>query len=781
MNNPVQHAAIGLPRANNELGRKDKSLRVGAFFASASVSALLLCAGPSAHAASSRDDAAAGAASAETGTGVAEVIVTADRRAENIQKIGTSVSAISSAALVAQNVNTVFDLQYITPSLQITPQFGSGQPVFQIRGVGLTDYASNNAPTVGLYLDEVAYPITFATNGLMYDVSRVEVLRGPQGTLYGRNTTGGAINYIMNKPTKDFTAGVSAQYGSFNSVLAEGYVSGPINDQLQYRLAFEDQGGGAWQTNRETGQKLGNVDRQGVRGILDYEPLSNLKIEVNVHGSHDHSDGNGLYLFTPLTSLNTAHPSLFPVYPADTSRYNTDWGTSPQFASEVGISPTTKPFSHIDTAGTSVRADYNLGAMTLTDLISYDSGERTEYDNFDASSQSSGDVFFQTRADVLENELRLTSNQAAPLKWVTGVYYANQYLNDNYDTGYLPLNGFDRAVRYTQIVNTVSVFGQATYAVTSKLSLTGGLRLEYEKRDLNNFSAFYIVNNAPTNPANTLAHRDTSFTLPSGKLEAQYQVLDNDMAYASVSRGIKSGGFTVYNSAVAASSTTPFKPETLVAYEIGNKLSLPDYKIRFNTSIFYYDYHDEQIQAAVVNPLTGLVGALVNAPKSHLAGGEIEFDWEPIHNLVFSQSAGLAEGKFDQFAATTAVVKVNGVYVGVTTNRRGNNLPAPQFTANGSVEYTWEYPNYNVKTGLEYSDKSTYNSLFGQLYNVAGYALFDAHISLSPKNDRWTVALFGKNIFNKGYDVTRNFFVAGANIALAGEPATWGVRLGLKY
>ena len=163
-------------------------------------------------------------------SGTEEITVTSERRTQNVQNVGSSISVISANTLVSRNVNDVFDLQYLTPSLQVTPQFGSGQPSFAIRGLGFDDYASNNAPSVGIYVDEVSLPVPFATNESTFDVQRVEVLRGPQGTLYGRNTTGGAINYILNKPTPDLIAGIDTQYGSFDGSKVDGFVSGPISD-----------------------------------------------------------------------------------------------------------------------------------------------------------------------------------------------------------------------------------------------------------------------------------------------------------------------------------------------------------------------------------------------------------------------------------------------------------------------------------------------------------------------------------------------------------------------
>ena len=709
-----------------------------------------------------------------------QITVTAERRSQDVQTLGSSISVISEQTLVDRNVNDLYDLQYLTPSLQVTPELGSGQPSFTIRGMGFNDYASNNTPTVGLYIDEVSYPVAFGANGLLFDVQRVEVLRGPQGTLYGRNTTAGAINYVLNKPTQDYEAGVSAQYGSFNSDKVDGYISGPIADNLQFRASAESQGGGAWQ-NGPDGAKLGNVDRKAGRLLLDFEPTDTLKLELNLHGSRDRSDGSGLYLYEPLTSLNSFYPTLYPIYPANTSRTQTSWGTSPGFAQEIGISPDTKPFIHINTGGASLRADQALSFGTLTDLVSYDYLGRKEYDNYDAFAGNVADVFYKTRADVISNELRLTSDDDQRLTWILGTYYSHQDLTDNYRSGFEEIYGLDGDVQYSQTVDTVSGFGQATYNITDAFRVTGGLRLEHEERDLNSFSSFFITDGVVTNPNNSVGPQSTSFTKPSGKFELQYDLLQNDMVYASLSRGVKSGGYTTYNSGSPETSTAPFKPETVWAYEVGNKFELPAEHLQLNLSAFYYDYQNQQIQSATVNSQTGLVGAIVNAPRSHLYGGEFEGNWAPIEGLTLTQGVGWATGAFDEFNSVLTAVRVNGAYVGVYGNRRGDGLPAPAVTLNGSASYKIDLGNYTLTPEADYSYRSTYHSLFGQLYNVSGYTLVNAGLTLKPDNSRWSVTLFGQNILNRQYDVTRNYFVDGDDVALAGLPATWGLRLSTSF
>jgi outer membrane receptor protein involved in Fe transport len=709
-----------------------------------------------------------------------QITVTAEKRTQSVQNVGSSISVLSGKELAAHNVNNVFDLQYQTPSLTVTPQFGSGQLEFSIRGVGFEDYASNNAPTVGLYVDEVAFPIPYETDGQIYDVARVEVLRGPQGTLYGRNTTGGAINYVLNKPTKDFTGGLTVQYGRFNSALVEGYLSGSIAPNVQVRVSGETQQGGAWQHGPD-GQMLGDLDKSSLRALIDWEPTDTLTIEADVHGSRDRSDALGTHLYAPNTALLDLGIPHAPVFPVDSNRDDTVWGTSPQFAKEIGISPGAKPFEDIDAGGISLRADQRTDYGTITDLISYDYAGRREYSSFDASTLALADVYFNTRANVFANELRFTSPSGGPLTYLAGIYYGNQYLTDNYRGGFDQIYGIDTSVQYSQKVNTISGFGQASFKITPALTLTGGLRLEYEERKLLDFGSYFLAGGTIINPNNNVPEQSTSYTKPSGKIELQYVPFANDMAYAEISRGVKSGGFTTYNSGSPKIGTAPFLPETLWAYEIGNKLDIPDARLRFNVAAYYYQYQNQQIQAAVLNATTGLVGSIINAPRSHIYGGEIEADWTPIDNFVLSQTAGESIGAFDEFSSLVTAIPRNGIFYGVYRNRAGEALPFPKLTLNGSATYKIPFEKYFLTTSVDYSLRTTYNSLFGGLYNVAGYTLVNAHATFGPNNGKWTVTAYGANILNKRYDIDRNYFDAGDDIATAGLPATYGVRATVNF
>ena len=320
---------------------------------------------------------------------------TAERREASSQKVSIALTVLSGKNLQKENVVTVNDLANASPSLEVEPAFGGGQPEFRIRGVGFQDYASNNAPTVGVYVNEVAYPIPIMTQGAFFDLSRIEVLRGPQGTLYGRNTTGGAVNVITNQPTNSFHSGFDAEYSSYNNTHLEGYVSGPVAPDLTARLAaFTDQGG-AYQYNQFTGQRFGNADKFGERLILNWNPTAKLDVKFEAHASQDHSDGDGLYIFSPSTPAQVLASGFD--YLVSPSRFATSWALDPAFAKDIGISPSTAPFRHSQQYGASLNIHYDLGGADLVNIVSYDYMDRQEFQDWDAGSACERGRLFSTR------------------------------------------------------------------------------------------------------------------------------------------------------------------------------------------------------------------------------------------------------------------------------------------------------------------------------------------------------------------------------------------------
>ena len=699
--------------------------------------------------------------------GLDEVVVTAQRREESAQGVGIAMSVLSGQSLADKSINYVNDLQNAVPSLQVEPAFGSSQPQFRLRGVGFIDYTSNNTSPVGVSLDGVAFALPIQTQGQLFDIDRVEVLRGPRGTLYGRNTTGGEINFISNRPTAETHAGFLLEYGSHNEVNADGFVSGRIAEGLTGRLSVATEQGGAWQRNRLTGQSLGDKDKVAVRGQLQWDPTDAFNFRLGVHWAQDKSDEQGLYL---LRSFKPA--SAAPAIPADTSRYATGFSLNPAFAKLIGIPADSKPGLDNSNNGADLTANIDFGGAKLTSITAYNKLIRREYGDWDATLYHDSDEYLNSDFNVFSQELRVASTGSGPWQWVTGVFYSNEDLRENFYSDLTDRLGGIAITTYEQAANSVGVFAQGSYQITDTVKATVGVREDHENRELKGLNTAFLPG-VPSLTGGALGGSITS-NLPSGKLEIDYKPLEDTLIYGSVSRGVKSGGFTAHNT-LSAPAADPFQPERLTAYEVGVKADLTR-TLRVDSSVFYYRYKDQQILGKVFDNVSqSFIGRFVNA-NSRISGGEVELEWRPVTALAISQYAGFAEGYFTGRLLNTDVPPVD---------YNGRPESFPKWSYGGDVSYTLNLGAYSVTAESNYSFHDTYSQFFllgSNDFTIPKYWLANANLTIAPSSGGpWTVTLWGRNIFDKTYDITRNFFLPSSEVALAGEPTTVGIRLTYKY
>jgi iron complex outermembrane recepter protein len=713
-------------------------------------------------------------AAASDGGGLEEVVVTAQRRQESVQNVGIAISVLSGESLAAKSITYVNDLQNATPSLQAEPAFGSGQPNFRIRGVGFSDYTSNNASPVGVSIDDVAYALPIQTQGQLFDIDRVEVLRGPQGTLYGRNTTGGEINFISNRPTTDTHAGFTAEYGSHNEFNGEGYVSGTITEGLLGRLSIATEQGGAWQRNRDTGQSLGNKNSVALRGQLEWNPAEAVNFRLNLHLSEDKSDETGLHLLRPYTPYNAGAGG--PVIPADTSRYVTGWSLDPAFAKIVGINADSKPGVDNSNNGLDFTANIDFGAVKLTSISAYNKMIRREYSDWDSTQYYDSDEYFRSDLNVFSQEVRIASTGTGPFGWVGGVFYSDQNLEEKFYSDFTDAAGIGGIVltKYDQNANSFGEFGQINYQFSNSFKGTLGLREDHETRELVNLNTGFLTGPPIPTFTGTLNPPSTTSNLPSGKAELDYTPVDKTLLYWSISRGVKSGGFTAHNTTTAASADA-FEPEKLTAYEIGVKSDVTD-NLRLDAAVFYYRYKDQQILGKVFDyGSDSYIGRFVNA-DSRISGGEVELEWRPLAGLSISQYFGFAEGYYTSTLLNSDTPAVD---------YDGKPESFPKISYGGDLSYGWSVGGYKVTAESNYSFHDTYSQFYllgSNDFTIPKYWLANTNLSLSPSSGApWTLTLWGRNIFDKGYDTTRNFFLPGTEVAQAGEPATFGVRVSYKY
>lgn len=757
----------------------------------------LLLASTALTSAAQAQPATGGTATPAADNKVEKVVVTAQRRPQQAQGIGIALTPVSGDTLRNQGINTVNGLENITPSLEVENQFGSGQVSFTIRGLGFRDYATNNTPTVGIYVDEVAYPLPVMTQGVLYDVQRVEVLRGPQGTLYGRNTTGGAVNIITNKPAPEFAGGFQVEYGRFDEARAEGFLTGPIADGINARLSAATHQGGAWQVNRETGEDLGDQDKVAGRAQVDFELGDGIELLLNVHGYRDQSDGIGKQLFTNFGgsnfpgTFNDAAPAL-----RHTGQRATSWGTDSLFAALAGTTTTGKPYRDNEGWGFSATANADLAFGTLTYIGAYEQLDRREYNDFDGLSENYASVFFVSDADVQTHELRLRSKDEGPLQWIVGAYYSAEDLTEVYNSGFGASfgPGFETVrTPYDQEVETLSFFGQAEYKLAPDLNAVLGLRWEQEERDIFNLGTFIVpfgnlnlgTCTVPFDAGTcttAFLSRNLSTDEVTGKAALEYNATEDVLLYASVSRGIKSGGFTAYNTLNPA-AVDPFVPEELWAYEVGFKSDLADDTVRLNGAVFYYDYTDQQVQSAIwvaVPPASQtIVGKIVNAPESEVYGGELELIWKAAPELTISQALGYKHGEFVKFIDANSAVPFG------TIDRAGQDIGFPELSYSGALTYERQTSlgfAYTAHLDYSYRDEQSF-PLLGPTFTLDSYWLANAFVAIKPDGWNWEFALWGRNLFDEDYDETRNTFVAGTNddFAVPGQPATYGVRVSADF
>ena len=643
-----------------------------------------------------------------------EVVVTAQKRVQSAQDIGIAISAFGGEELQDRGITSVLEVQDITPNLRINHSNGGGIPQYSIRGVGnLTEPSVVSSSPVAIHINEVPHPYPVTSTNILFDLERVEVLRGPQGDLFGLNTTGGTINYITAKPTKKLSGFALAEYGNYNRYKIEGAISGPLSSTLRARLAISrNERTKGWQTNATTGEKLGEMKKQGARLSLQWEPSNNFTADVEAHYGENKSDAIGWRL---LATFNTDNPAGLVPMPVN-DFYETRWSDQTNYF-DAG----TKPFVDHESWGLSSTMNWRMESVQLTSVTGYDKFDRLEFQDWDGSRVLDSDNVLKSNQWAFSQELRLSSNtENKPLTWVFGANYATDEVDliSIFDIPDNPLFPATAGQAPTQNRDIWALFGHTEYLFAeNRMKLTAGLRYTAEKRGQVNQGTFLFQDPAPGFDAATLEFfglgglgleplvgngllqdlttltsalfeggdafvpggpftpgapltdadftcfsftgfcqeggvfsDEVSFNQMSGKLGLDYIVNEDVLLYTSASRGFKSGGFLDAAASVSG-QFAPSKAEILWAYELGLKSTLAGRSVRLNASTFYYDYKNQQVGGFIADPIFGALGVIVNAPKTEIYGAELDFHWVPMAGMQLQQSIGYTKGKFKEFEA----------------------------------------------------------------------------------------------------------------------------------
>ena len=560
--------------------------RTHGLWISAAVAALTTGAAPAAFAA---------AAEPSNTTQIEEVVVTAQRRSENIQDVPVSVQAVSAAQIEREGVKQTADLARITPNVTIALPSGEGsQPNITIRGIGLNDYNSNNAGPNGVYVDDVYISAPAAQTFGLFDIDQIQVLKGPQGTLYGRNTSGGALIFTSRRPTNSFSADVHAEYSSFSTYQIQAGVGGPIAEGLTGRLAFVVNHSDGFMHDLDTGDRENGADNQAVRAQLQYQPTDNLKLSlIASYGHLDNSPAQYKHYgaFQPGTQGDPE-----PVYCSIQQAYAGGCVNIFGYGTEKGFyQGRYEDFGNLKTRNSVnvARADYTMGPVTLTSITAYQHSFRNHPEETDASPTDSLHLTFHVKADTWTQEFRAAYSEG-PLNWVVGAYYLGEILKQSQPSqaftdgdlygafGVPPGPGnFDGIASLSrnnnrQRTDSYALFGQGDYKL-GDFTLTLGGRYTHEKKDFEYFRTQQrqLGGRGNFGPIRIFIHnerelKDSNFTW---RAALSYKPTDDILLYSSASTGFKSGGFhggfLSSDPAQAAFQLTPIDPEKVTAYEAG--------------------------------------------------------------------------------------------------------------------------------------------------------------------------------------------------------------------
>jgi iron complex outermembrane receptor protein len=721
---------------------------------------------------------------------VEEVVVTAQKRAENLQEVPIAITALTAETLQNKRVANLLGLSGLAPGLQIKTDDNAANPRIFIRGVGVNDFNPSTASAVGIYIDGVYIASPLAQLASFYDLQQVEVLRGPQGTLFGRNTTGGAINVTTRKPSDTFEADAAAEYGRFNSVNIQAGTGGPIvPGKVAFRLAGLYANDDGYTRNRLSGARGNDQDRWGVRATLRFTPDSRLTDDLSVNlnqslGGSILAYNRSLVAQTPAAALPFDDSVGYsPCKPA--------FYTSGQCTNILGYANTSKNLyqgdysfdgkDKVNLFGVSNTLSYDLGPATLVSVSSYQRAARNDQEETDANPIPIITASYIARQETTSEELRLQSNGKTQLRYVAGLYYAHDYLNNNSQYDILaalrdptPANpsGADPANSIAlfgwplqQSTDSYAAFGQVDYDLSDRLTLTGGLRYSVDRKK------FHYFSNAENGAVAIFDFNDSkTFRSVSGRIGLQYRLTDDANLYATYNRGTKSGGF-FSGQTTEPSDLGPYRDEKVNAYEVGAKTEFFDHRLRANFSAFYYDYKDLQVYTAVQRGLL-TVQLFTNASAARIYGGEAELQATPMQGLDLSLGAALLSAEYRNFQSAGQ-------------DFSGNTLPsAPKASLTGTAHYEHDLPvgAFVGQVDFTYRTKVFFDTANTERLSDPERIFVNAQAGWRFEGGRYEVGLWGRNLFGETniVDITP-IASLGFDVFSVGPPRTYGLYLRAKY
>jgi outer membrane receptor protein involved in Fe transport len=647
------------------------------------------------------------------------------------------------------------------------------------------------------------------SRGAVLDLERVEVLKGPQGTLFGENSTGGAVNFIAAKPTATPQAGGELTYGRFNQFDTEGYVSGPIGETLSARLAVRHESRGDWQTGYTTPQQLGRKNFTDGRLIVDWKPTHTLRFEFQATGWKDTSDTQQPQLIEysaiqPVGGRPESYPlSTFPAAPHDAR--SAAWGSQSDFSRDD------------DFYQFALRGDADItDDVKLTSLTSYAKYNTSVPIDIDASVYPVDFVTTTGNIRTFSQELRLSGSAGERIKWMIGGNYQDDTVNELWllgpplsDSGDHagPINFNSANVQNDQTIKTKSGFGSLDFDITKTLTAQGSVRYTSQQRHFSGctrdsgdgtlIGAVNFLTGTSRQPGDCasfdyigLVENNLNEDNVAWRGGLNWKVTSDALLYANVTKGYKAGGFPTLP-AIIAEQYNGVPQESVQAYEGGFKLSVLDRRITLDGAVFYYDYRGKQLVGYQIVPFFGPIPGLVSIPKSKVQGAELNVTMAPIEGLRIS-----AGGTFVESKVLTDPINPTGPF-GNIGSFAGQAFPfTPKWQGVVDAEYrfpvsaTMHSQTMHVYVGGSLTARSsTYSTLLSGIASVSsqeqllknpGYALADLRAGLESDDGAWRIEVWGRNVTNKYYEINKSR-TSDVVYGFAGMPATYGVSLRYSY
>lgn len=694
-----------------------------------------------------------------------EVLVTAERRETDAQKTPVSIAIFTSENIDDLNITQTSDLALRTPGLTIGNSGSMSFPEIRIRGVGTADFSTGADLSIGYYVDDVYIGRSGNMFVDLFDLDRIEILKGPQGTLWGRNAVGGAINIITTKPSHEFETKHQVTYGNFDLFRLTGNVSGPlISNKILAKFSYNVRDRDGYTDNIFHGNDIGDADNISARTNLLFLPTDNLELLLNFDYSKDRPTGVGI------KSTVTGDPVLSGFFGNVTVNDAPFNHVEPAGAFNVNQDAMTQ--ENRDLYGVSANLTWRFNDLSLKSISAYRKSNFNLLDNIDGVSLKLLDFNQSIDQEQFTQELRLSNENNHSLKWLIGSYF---FREQSKDSVMLDLQDFELLVgagdySVTNFAKTVSysysLFGQTTYNFTDRFSTTVGARYTYEEKDFETRRVSDDVSGL-INPSFPLTRFDDDWQAFTPKFVIQFQQSEDILYYGSISRGFRSGGFNSLQSVLQNS----FDPEFLMAYELGLKSRWLDQRLQLNLSGFYYNHRDLQVQTVIA----GAQIVTTNAAKAKDFGAEIELSFIPADRLYLYGGLSLLNARYKEF--------INASSIDVSNNVINNS---PDVSSTLVVQYTLLLKNLGYLTiGGEHQFQSEvfFTETNETILSQTGYHNFNARAQFQTYDEKFTFTLYGENLTD---EETANFGsdlrdTLGTVNKFFNPPRTFGARVAIKF